>query len=146
MPMRNFPRPVAQFDTLPGRPERLDLAVVSGSGGTNIVAVRRQQRQRRRLGVAVRTPRPVRPGPGPLLRHLPAPPRPLRLRRPHLGGRGATGGPLRVADWQSAETGDSTCSAPAAWPTWETANSASPGPSPSSTPAKTWCPRGLPSF
>jgi hypothetical protein len=102
MPMRNFPRPVAQFDTLPGRPERLDLAVVSGSGGTNIVAVRRQQRQRRRLGVAVRTPRPVRPGPGPLLRHLPAPPRPLRLRRPHLGGRGATGGPLRVADWQAS--------------------------------------------
>ncbi|RLN05005.1 hypothetical protein C2845_PM13G23430 [Panicum miliaceum] len=44
MPMRNFPRPVARFDTLPGRPERLDLAVVSGSGGTNIVAVSSDRR------------------------------------------------------------------------------------------------------
>ncbi|CAO2184395.1 unnamed protein product [Urochloa humidicola] len=37
--MRSFPRPVAQIDTLRGRHERLDLAVVSGTGGTSIVAV-----------------------------------------------------------------------------------------------------------
>ncbi|TVU04960.1 hypothetical protein EJB05_48105, partial [Eragrostis curvula] len=43
--MRNFPRrPVARFDTLPGRPERLDLAVVPGSGGANIVAVSSDRR------------------------------------------------------------------------------------------------------
>jgi len=45
MPMRSFPRPVAQFDALPGRPEPLDLAVVPGSGGgTNIVAVSSENR------------------------------------------------------------------------------------------------------
>ena len=45
MPMRSFPRPVAQFDVLPGQPERLDLAVVPGScGGTNIVAVSSDKR------------------------------------------------------------------------------------------------------
>ncbi|KAG2580187.1 hypothetical protein PVAP13_6NG321840 [Panicum virgatum] len=41
--------------------------------------------QGRRLGAAIRGPRPLRLGPGPLLRHLPAPPLPLRLRRPTSG-------------------------------------------------------------
>ncbi|PUZ52350.1 hypothetical protein GQ55_6G263100 [Panicum hallii var. hallii] len=141
MPMRNFPRPVAQFDTLPGRPERLDLAVVSGSGGTNIVAVSSDKEGDWELPFARR---------GLFVPDLGLCfgicPRRLGLCAFDVPTSGAGEPPAVRYVWQmvpsqSAETGDSTCKAPAAWPTWETANSASPGPSASSTPAN-----GLPSF
>uniref|UniRef100_K3YN35 Uncharacterized protein n=1 Tax=Setaria italica TaxID=4555 RepID=K3YN35_SETIT len=37
--MRSLPRPVAQIDTLRGRHERLDLAAVSGAGGSTSIVV-----------------------------------------------------------------------------------------------------------